>query len=90
MLLLQRRGQYNRQPARCGWRGLVVACIRCGSERTRRDGQTRVGGQCWRCHGCGRRVTARSASAFSGRGCPDDLIALAVRWSVRYRRSSGV
>ncbi len=62
-----------------------MQCIRCGSETTRRDGQTRLGGQRWRCGDCRRRFTTRSASAFSGRGFPDDLIALAVRWYVRYR-----
>ena len=35
----------------------------------------------------GRRFTARSTSAFSHHGFPDDVIALAVRWYVRYRLS---
>ena len=60
-----------------------MACMRCGSGRTRRDGRTRLGGQRWRCHGCHRRFTARSVSAFSGRGFADKVIALAVRWYVR-------
>jgi transposase-like protein len=64
-----------------------VQCIRCGRERTRRDGQTRLGGQRWRCNTCGRRFTARSTSAFTNHGFPDDVIALAVRWYVRYRLS---
>ena len=64
-----------------------MECIRCGSERTRRDGQTRLGGQRWRCNECGRRFTARSTSAFSKHDFPDDVIALAVRWYVRYRLS---
>jgi transposase-like protein len=46
-----------------------------------------LGGQRWRCADCGRRFTARSASAFSRHDFPDDLIALAVRWYVRYRLS---
>ena len=62
-------------------------CIRCGNERTRKDGQTRLGGQRWRCKMCGRRFTARSTSAFSHHAFPDDVIALAVRWYVRYRLS---
>ncbi len=62
-------------------------CIRCGSERTRKDGQTRLGGQRWRCNACQRRFTSRSTSAFSHRAFPDDVIALAVRWYVRYRLS---
>ena len=65
-----------------------MECIRCGSERTRRDGQTRLGGQRWRCNDCDRRFTARSSSAFSNHDFPDDVIALAVRWYVRYRLSS--
>ncbi len=52
-----------------------MQCIRCGSERTRRDGQTQLGGQRWRCNDCGRRFTARSTSAFSHHGFPDDVIA---------------
>src|SRR5215207_10145210 len=64
-----------------------MQCIRCDSGRTRRDGQTRLGGQRWRCNDCRRRFTARSASAFSGRGSADEVIALAVRWYVRYRLS---
>jgi transposase-like protein len=68
--------------------GLAVQWIGCGSERTRRDGQTRLGGQRWRCNACRRRFTARSTSAFSSfHAFPDDLIALAVRWYVRYRVS---
>ncbi len=64
-----------------------MQCVRCGSERTRRDGQTRLGGQRWRCNACARRFTTRSTSAFSKYGFPDDIIALAVRWYVRYRLS---
>ncbi len=64
-----------------------MQCIRCGSERTRRDGHTRLGGQRWRCNACQRRFTTRSTSAFSHHSLPDDVIALAVRWYVRYRLS---
>ena len=64
-----------------------MRCVRCGSGATRRDGQTRLGGQRWRCNVCERRFTARSASAFSGHCYPDDLIALAVRWYARFRLS---
>ena len=64
-----------------------MQCSWCGSTATRRDGQTRLGGQRWRCRTCRRRFTARSASAFSGRGFADEVIALAVRWYVRYRLS---
>jgi hypothetical protein len=64
-----------------------MRCVRCGSETTRRDGHTRLGGQRWRCARCRRRFTARSTSAFSGPGFPDDVIALAVRWYARFRLS---
>ncbi|GAC1564131.1 MAG: hypothetical protein NVS2B7_38090 [Herpetosiphon sp.] len=61
--------------------------IRCGSERTRKDGQTRHGGQRWRCNDCHRRFTARSTSAFSTYSFTDDVIALALRWYLRDRLS---
>src|ERR671912_1270776 len=64
-----------------------MPCIRCESGRTRRDGHTRLGGQRWRCNDGPRRFTTRSASAFSRRGSADEVIALAVRWYVRYRLS---
>ena len=68
-------------------KGLAMQCVRCGSERTRKDGQTRLGGQRWRCNDCRRRFTARSTSAFSQHAFPNGVIALAVRWYVRYRLS---
>ena len=64
-----------------------MQCMRCRSRATRRDGQTRLGGQRWRCRDCRRRFTARSASAFARRGVADEVITLAVRWYVRYRLS---
>jgi transposase-like protein len=64
-----------------------MRCVRCGSGTTRRAGRTRLGGQRWRCDGCRRRFTARSASAFSRHGFPDDVSALAVRWYARFRLS---
>ncbi len=64
-----------------------MACVRCGSGATRRDGRTRLGGQRWRCCTCRRRFTARSSSAFSRHDSPDEVIALAVRWYARYRLS---
>ena len=64
-----------------------MACARCGSGRGRRDGHTRLGGQRWRCRDCRRRFNARSSSAFSRRGFADEVIALTVRWYVRYRLS---
>ena len=64
-----------------------MPCPRCSSLIVTKDGTTQLGGQRFRCSRCGRRFTLRSSSAFSGRGFPDDIIALAVRWYVRYRLS---
>ena len=64
-----------------------MTCIRCESERTRKDGPTRLGGQRGRCNACHRRFTARSTSALANHAFPDDIIVLAVRWYVRYRLS---
>ncbi len=64
-----------------------MRCVRCEGVATRRDGQARLGGQRWRCTDCCRRFTGRSRGAFSHHHFPDDLIALAVRWYVRYRLS---
>jgi IS6 family transposase len=52
-----------------------------------KDGTTVLGGQRFRCGRGGGRFTRRSNSALSGRAFPDDIIALAVRWYVRYRLS---
>ena len=86
LVLLRSDGQYNDSPQIADER-VIMTCIRCDSERTRKDGQTRLGGQRWRCNDCHRRFTARSTSAFSHHGFPDDVIALAVRWYIRYRLS---
>jgi transposase, IS6 family len=66
---------------------MMVSCPRCSSEVVTKDGTTQLGGQRFRCRLCRRRFTRRSTSAFSGRAFPDDIIALAVRWYVRYRLS---
>jgi transposase-like protein len=64
-----------------------MPCPRCKSEVVTKDGTAPLGGQRLRCADCGRRFTRRSSSAFSRRVFPDDVIALAVRWHVRYRLS---
>src|SRR6266542_5813679 len=64
-----------------------MSCPRCSSVIVTKDGSTELGGQRFRCSPCGRRFTKRSSSAFSGRAFPDDIIAVAVRWYVRYRLS---
>ncbi len=64
-----------------------MQCDRCRSEQFTKAGRDRQGRQLYRCRVCGRRSTARSASAFSGYRFPDAIIALAVRWYLRYRLS---
>ncbi|HEY8602127.1 MAG TPA: IS6 family transposase [Thermomicrobiales bacterium] len=65
----------------------LVACPNCGGTGTRRNGRDRQGRQIHQCRGCRRRFTARSATPFSGYRFPPDIIALAVRWYLRYRLS---
>ena len=43
--------------------------------------------QLYRCTRCRRRMSVRSGSAFCGYRFPDELIAIAVRWYLRYRLS---
>src|ERR1700716_739803 len=64
-----------------------MACPRCNLVSVIKDGTAQLGGQRFRCSRCDRRFPRRSNSAFSGRVFPDDIIALAVRWYVRYRLS---
>jgi transposase-like protein len=64
-----------------------MSCPRCRSVIVTKDGTTQLGGQRFRCSHCDRRFTRRSDSAFSCPAFPDDVIALAVRWYVRYRLS---
>ncbi len=62
--------------------------MRSARERvTCRDGQNRQGGKRWECTAGGRRFTARSTGIVSHNAFPDDVIALAVRWYIRYRLS---
>ena len=61
-----------------------MSCPRCSSEVVKKGG-TELSGQRFRCSPCGRRVTKRSSSAVSGRAFPGDIIAVAVRWYLRYR-----
>src|SRR6478735_1015592 len=64
-----------------------VVCPRCASGAVRKNGLDRQGARGYRCRDCRRCFTARSATPFSGYRFPSDLIALAVRWYVRYRLS---
>lgn len=62
----------------------LVACPGCGLAGTRRNGRDRQSRQIHQCRGCRRRFTARTATPFSGDHCPPDVIALAVRWYLRF------
>ena len=64
-----------------------MRCERSAGERFTKAGRDRSQRQLYRCRECGRRVTARTGSAFSGYRFPDELIALAVRWYLRFRLS---
>lgn len=64
-----------------------MQCDCCTGEAFTKAGRDRRGRQLWACAQCRRRRTARSASAFSGYRFPDDIIALAVRWYLRFRLS---
>ena len=67
--------------------GNEQACPACGSVTTRKDGHDRRGGQRFRCSLCRCRFTALTGTPFSGYRFPPDIIALAVRWYLRYRLS---
>ncbi len=62
-----------------------MRCQRCAGEQVVKAGFDRATRQMHRCPTCRRRQTACSASAFCGDRFPDDLIALAVRWYLRFR-----
>src|ERR1035437_285110 len=65
--------------------GRLMQCVDYGSERGAKAGRDLEGQQRFRCVRCGRRQTARAASAFRGYRFPDSIIALAVRWYLYYR-----
>src|ERR687886_190639 len=65
----------------------AVVCPSCGPAATRKNGRDPQGRQIRNGRRCGRRFTARSATPFSGYRFPPDIIALAVRWSLRFRLS---
>ncbi len=68
-----------------------MQCDQCGGEQFTKAGRDRQGRQLYRCRMCRRRMTTRSGSACTervpGYRFPDDIIALAVRWYLRYRLS---
>src|SRR5262245_63255965 len=65
----------------------AMVCPGCGLAATRKNGHDRQGRQIRQCRGCHRRFTCLSATPFSGYQFPPDVIALAVRWYLRYRLS---
>ena len=62
-----------------------MQCDRCDGEQFTKAGRDRQARQLYRCGACGRRITERSSSVFNGYRFPDDIIALSVRWYLRYR-----
>jgi len=64
-----------------------MRCQGCAGQQFTKAGRVREGRQVHGCTACGHRQTAHSASAFSGYRFPPDIIALAVRWYLRYRLS---
>ena len=62
-------------------------CPGCGSAAMRKDGRDRRGQQRCRCGACPRRFTALTGTPFAGDRFPPEIIALAVRWSLRFRLS---
>ena len=63
------------------------ACPTCGLAPVGKNGRDRCGQQTYWCRRCGRRFTALTDTAFSGYHFPPDVIALAVRYYLRYRLS---
>src|ERR671932_103227 len=64
-----------------------MLCVGCSGEQRTKAGCGHQGRQLFWCAGGGRRQTERSASAFSGSRFPDEIIALAVHWYLRFRLS---
>ena len=64
-------------------------CPRCGLAPVRKNGRDRRGQQVYECKRCGRSFTHLSGPPCSGDRFPPDGIALAVRYSLRYRLSYG-
>ena len=64
-----------------------MRCDRCAGGRFTKAGRDRHQRQLHRRTGCSRRVAARTGSAFGGYRFPDDVIALTVRWYLRFRLS---
>src|SRR5688572_27417520 len=66
----------------------MPTCPFCHQPASKRDGHDPAGRQRYACHACGRDFTARSASAFAGYRWPEEVILLAVRWSLSHPLSA--
>jgi len=62
-----------------------MRCQRCEGSQFTKAGRDRASRQIYQCATCARRHTDRSTSAFRGYRFPDAIIALAVRWYLRFR-----
>ena len=67
-----------------------MVCPRCGQAEPRKNGTDRRGTQVYECTLCARTFTSLTDSPFSGFRFPPDVIALAVRYYLRYRLSYAV
>jgi transposase-like protein len=65
----------------------MMACPWCGEEGICKNGRDRRGDQVYYCRACARRFTNRTGTPFAGFQFPPEVIALAVRWYLRYRLS---
>jgi len=65
--------------------GSGMRCQRCEGSQFTKAGRDRASRQIYQCATCARRHTDRSTSAFRGYRFPDAIIALAVRWYLRFR-----
>ncbi len=65
----------------------AMACPRCGSDEVRKNGKDRRGSQVYACRACSRSFTALTGTPFAHHGFLPEIIALAVRWYLRYRLS---
>ncbi len=60
-----------------------MQCDRCAGDEFTKAGRDRQGRQRYRCTRCGRRLTPRSMSVFSGYRFPDEVSALAVLYCAK-------
>jgi hypothetical protein len=68
--------------------GLAMECVGCGSALvSERSECTARGYRRFRCRTCGKQFNERSAAALNRTQYPSDVIALVVRWRLRYKLS---